>query len=104
MQFPRDEDGRYDPDGTFSEERAKKGNGINVKYDKEVRFCLGVAIRTDADGKEGGVRAEAFDYSGKLIVSIDDWTIAKQSEISRVQLLKPKSTDYDNEGTVGYTL
>ena len=106
VQFPRDELGRYDPDGTFSEERAKKGCVLQVKYDSEVRFCLGVAIRTDDDGTEEGVRAELFDYSGKVVISIDDWGIAEESELSRVTKLTPKSSNSDNgasTATAGYT-
>ena len=59
-QFPRDEHGNYDPNGTY----ALPAQLCTHKYEKQVRKCYGVCIR---DGV--GVRAATFDYSDKLLVT-----------------------------------
>ena len=42
VRFPRDEDGNLDPEnGKITCERKRK---LNVKYNKQGRFCLGVAM------------------------------------------------------------
>ena len=42
------------------------------KYDQEGRFCLSVAkIVSKEDGKITGEHCPVFDYTGKIIVTID---------------------------------
>jgi hypothetical protein len=38
---------------------------LNVKYEKEMRACFGVAIRVDEDGCECGVRMTPYNYTGE---------------------------------------
>ena len=43
------------------------------KYEKEGRFCLGVAKVGSKYGTIIGKRCQVFDYSDKKIVTIDDY-------------------------------
>ena len=97
VQFPRDKEGRYDPNGEYCEERAKKGDVLQVKYENEVRFCFGVAVKPDEDGGNGeeeGVRGEAFGYSGKRLVSLVERRDFIAAEIARKRALKPGADGY----------
>ena len=93
--FPQNEDGVYDATGTYSDEQKNSGYVVQVKYENEGRWCAGVAMRLTANGVEEGVRADAFDYTGKRIVSVADWTKAVDSEIRRVKSLKPGDKGYE---------
>jgi hypothetical protein len=54
--------GRLDLDeGTYDETEVTY---LSVKYEKEVRLCLGCAITEDMDWKEKGLTAVPFDNSG----------------------------------------
>jgi hypothetical protein len=44
-----------------------------VKYEKEVRLCIGVAIKVNDVGEEEGIRFDPFDYSTLTILSINDY-------------------------------
>lgn len=46
---------------------------VNVKYEKEVRFVLGVAIFTKLDGTVVGIRIPEFEYTKKTIIAERDW-------------------------------
>ena len=64
------------------------------KYSKDACFCLGVAkvCIVDADGNETyeGRRCETFSYTGKTLLSIQDYNKKIQDEIRRVKNLKGK--------------
>jgi hypothetical protein len=57
---------------------------LNVKYEKEVRLCLGCALVSDTQRGEEGRRAVPFDYSGKVILSLKDWNARVATEIARI--------------------
>jgi hypothetical protein len=64
--FPRDEFGKLDLlNGTYDETKVET---LQVKYKKEVRMCLGVAVVERIDGTLEGVNAKPFDYSGKVVL------------------------------------
>ena len=62
---------------------------MEVKYKNKIRLCPDVAI---VDGE--GVRLEAFDYSKRKIVSINDWNKAVLAKVLRVSKLKPGDEGY----------
>ena len=70
IRFRRDADGIYDPN---SEEIADPSFRASYKYANEARFCLGVAKVKLLNGKEEGRRCRVFEYTGKRIVSINEW-------------------------------
>jgi hypothetical protein len=83
VRFPRDANGRLDlEEGTYDETEITY---LSVKYEKEVRLCLGCAVTKDTDGNEKGRTAIPFDYSGKIILSILDYEKRKKTEIERVR-------------------
>ena len=95
VQFPRDNNGRYNANGTFSEEA--RGVVLKVKYAEQVQKCLGVAELPAVDGEERkGVRILAFDYTGRKIVSISDFVKAEEAEIRRVKKLKLGDDGYSS--------
>jgi hypothetical protein len=61
VQFPKDKEGKYDPEGTYVE-RPLGGVQLKVKFSQEVQFCFGVAIREtgDKNGDEEGIRLDTF--------------------------------------------
>jgi hypothetical protein len=64
VQFPCDKNGRLSlDDETYDETEATY---LSVKYEKEVRLCLGCAIMEDVNGKEKGKTAVPFDYPGNI--------------------------------------
>ena len=87
VRLPRDKDGNYDPNGTYANEQRK----ATFKYEKEARFCLGVAA-VKVNGKVIGKRCKSFDYTEKKIVSIKDMEKYRRHEIDRVKQLKCNST------------
>ena len=52
---------------------------VNVKYEKEVRFALGVAKVTNLDGSVLGLRIPAFEYTEQMIIAQRDY-LKKQNE------------------------
>ncbi len=52
VRFPRDDNGKIDlVDGSYDD---SKVSYLNVKYEKEVRLCLGCALVSDTErGEEG---------------------------------------------------
>jgi hypothetical protein len=86
-EFPRDADGKYDPNGTYKPEGESGGVTLTPKYAKEVRLCIGVGIKVNDDEEEEGVRLDAFDYSTKTIVSIKDYKEATATLIASVKKL-----------------
>ena len=86
MRFPRNEFGAVDiGGGNYSD---KKKGTLKVKYTKEVRFCFGVASVESGDGTVRGVRCAPFDYSGKTLLSIEEFDTKLAEEIIRVRSLK----------------
>jgi len=97
IKFPRGKDGMVDLDG--GEYSDKPASFLNVKYEKEVRLCVGSAIRLakeedDADAvveyngsKLVGEVLKPFDYSSKVILSIKDYNQRLEKEIQRVKSL-----------------
>eukprot|EP00984_Skeletonema_dohrnii_P020196 scaffold9773_cov131-Skeletonema_dohrnii-CCMP3373.AAC.1 len=75
-QFPRNEKGEYDPDGTYKKEVFEMG----VKFSKEMRKSFGVA---KVDGK--GVRMNPFDYTEKTILTITNYDKKVKEEIHTVK-------------------
>ena len=73
VRFPRDEHGKLDLEtGRYD---LKPVVILNVKYEKEIRLCLGTAVMPDMDDSPMGVKADPLDYSGKMVKPI--WFIEK---------------------------
>ena len=90
VQFPRNAEGKYDPNGHYREDDEERGVVLKVKYPEQARFCFGVAITEDeATGEIAGSRLEAFDYTGQKILSVSDWKQEVDKEIRRVKSLPP---------------
>ena len=91
MLFPRDKEGKIDVEnGEYTKEQKTI---LNVKYEKECRLGLGVAMVAPL-GPDGtilsqvGRRCHPYDYSSKVMISIDDYERLKKIEINRVKSLK----------------
>jgi hypothetical protein len=83
--FPRDENGKLDlENGAYDE---TKVDTLQVKYEKEVRMCLGVAVVENEDGIKEGVNAKPFNYSGKNIIAISEMKKKVNAEINRIKNL-----------------
>jgi hypothetical protein len=83
-RFKRNENGKLDPDGT----RADPKSLLKMKHAEEVRLCLGVAQVEREDGAIEGRRAVPFDCSGKVVLSMKDWSKKEKEEILRVKNLQ----------------
>ena len=83
-QFPRDEEGNYDPTGTYS----LPAQACTHKYEKEVRMCYGVGM-VMRGGEEVGVRLLPFDYSDKKLVTQE--TMEKE-RWSNIKLIKTNAS------------
>jgi len=84
-RVPRSEDGKID-----LKYRTIKNNNpteTKVKYSKEARLGLGVALVMLTEGREEGRRCEPFDYTERVVVGNSDWGKLIQNEIKRVQNL-----------------
>ena len=64
-----------------------------VKYEKEVRLCIGVAIKVNDVGEEEGIRFDPFDYSTLTILSINDY---KDYTTHFINSVKKTSTSVGN--------
>ena len=88
-KFRRDENGKLDAAGEFS---TKEVSVLNCKYEKEGCFGLGCAVVCPRDtGVEVGRVCRPFDYSGKTILSIDDYDKQVQEEFRQVCQLSDKT-------------
>jgi hypothetical protein len=87
-RFPRNEEGQYDPDGEYRDEKTL----LTVKFPKQIRLCLGVAVR-DSNGVEEGVRLTPFDYTEKNVI-----TIKNESEIIRKEIARVKNLPLTSKG------
>ena len=64
--FPRDENNKLDlENGAYDETQVLT---LQVKYEKEIRMCLGVAVVEKTDGIKEGVKLKPFNYSGKTLL------------------------------------
>ena len=103
LQFKRDKQGKLDHrNGEYSKVEIKK---LNCKYEDEGRFGLGCAMVTpiDQDGNylpQVGKRCQLFDYSGKLLVSQDDFNLRMEQEFRRVKSLSGTSNHYWIENSI----
>jgi len=94
--FPRNLEGKFDQKtGQYSKERKTK---LNVKYEKECRLGLGVAMvqPLSQDGvpmPSIGRRCQPFDYTSKVMIGIPDYNRLMKVEFQRIKSLK---------GTNGY--
>ena len=94
--FPRNKEGNFDEKkGQYTKERKTK---LNVKYEKECRLGLGVAMVQPLD--QAGIampsigrRCHPFDYTSKVMIGIPDYKRLMKVEFQRVKSLK---------GTNGY--
>jgi hypothetical protein len=86
-RFPRDASGQYDPLGEYRAEKSL----LVVKFSKQTRLCLGVAVREADGGEEEGVRLTPFDYTEKNIITMKNESEIMQKEIARVKNL-PRTT------------
>jgi hypothetical protein len=83
VKFPRDEDGKVDlKNSSYSDEEKST---LKVKYEKEVRLCLGCAVVHNEDGSKVGKRAHPFCYLGRIIITLKDLALKRKQEISRVK-------------------
>ena len=92
--FPRNKEGQFDLEkGEYSKEQKTR---LNVKYEKECRLGLGVAMVTPLsdDGTplpSVGRRCVPYDYTSKVMVSVDDYKKLMKAEFQRVRALKGRS-------------
>ena len=92
--FPRNKDGKLDlENGEYSKERKTV---LNVKYEKECRLGLGVAMVTPLSQDSTplpsvGRRCYPFDYSSKVMTSLDDYKRLMDIEFQRVKSLKGRN-------------
>ena len=95
-RYPRDEDtGRVDLiNGTY---RDTCPSNTRVKYEKEVRFALGVAMvefapTAQREAKVEGVRCDAFNYTNKTIIPEEEFQQRIGDEIHCVKHLPGDSS------------
>jgi len=81
-RVPRNEDGNINlKHGTI---KYNNPTETKVKYSKETRLGLGVALVMLPGGREEGRCCERFDYTEEVVVSNSDWNKLIQNEIQRV--------------------
>ena len=67
---------------------------VSVKYDDEIHICLGVASVRMPCGNIEGRRTKWIDYTGKVIISEEEFNKKNQHEIERVRINGGKWTTY----------
>ena len=89
VQFYRMPDGTIDttggqqPGSTLAPQR----NQLSVKFDKDVRFLLGLACVLLPDGTLKGRRAVALEYTNCVVLTEKDFLLRIKTEIARVKAL-----------------
>jgi hypothetical protein len=83
-RFKRNENGKLDPDGTHADPKSL----LKMKHAEEERLCLGVAQVEREDRVIEGRRAVPFDCSGKVVLSMKDWSKKEEEEMLRVKDLQ----------------
>ena len=86
-KFRRDKNGKLSENGEYS---SAEVSILNCKYEKEGRFGLGCAVLALDDGEMAGRVCRPFTYSGKTILSIDDFQKQMKNEFERVRHLSTK--------------
>jgi hypothetical protein len=87
VQFACNDAGSYDPNGNFRDGK----EALQVKYSKEVRLSLRIAVAKNALGEEEGRRISPFNYTECNIVTIKDEQELIDQEIARVRRLNPET-------------
>ena len=86
FRFPTNEAGKLDPvNGKIRKPKKRK---LNVKYNKQGRYCFGVAS-VKKNGIRTGKRAQMFTYTGKKVVGIPAYDALLAKEIKRVKNMEP---------------
>jgi hypothetical protein len=62
-----------------------------VKYEKEVRFCLGVYLSGDGDNSSGH-KLPPYNYTEKKIVSLDTQKELRDTAILHIQRMKKETS------------
>ena len=89
LHFKRNKEGLLDEKGKYSDKKLIK---LNVKYENEGRFGLGCArVVKNNSNLPSTVVMKPFDYSGKTIISVDDYEKKKILEFRRIKSLSTKS-------------
>ena len=78
-----DTTGGQQPGSTLAEQRSQ----LSVKFDKDVRFLLGLACVLLPDGTLEGRRAVALEYTNRVVLTHKDFWFRIQTEIARVKAL-----------------
>jgi hypothetical protein len=80
LKFRRDASGKLNDSGEYSEVTSAY---LNVKFEKEIRLCLGAVLVPGADNGEvtHGKMLKPFVYSGKLIITISDYNKKTAEEV-----------------------
>eukprot|EP00978_Attheya_sp_CCMP212_P008683 scaffold20425_cov45-Attheya_sp.AAC.1 len=90
VRFPRDQNGKIDLSGN-GKYNEKQKTIMKVKYEKEVRLSLGCGmVEINGTGEIVGKRAENYDYSGRIIITIKDTNVRRGLENNRVKALEGK--------------
>lgn len=90
-KFKRDENGKLDPNGKFSDEECSI---MRTKFSDEIRLSIGVGVVTPINPdtrmpmEQEGRRCKPFVYTGKSILSIKEYKKRVNNEINRVRGLK----------------
>ena len=107
LRFRRDANGKFDPEGgNFSDEEV---HVLNCKYEQEGRFGLGCALveKKDVNGMylpPEGKLCHLFDYSSRVLLSVDDYNKKQKDEIRRVKALVSSSSKWVENGRVPNTI
>ena len=78
----RDENGNPTLDGIETDDVPVN---VNVKYEKEVRFALGVALVKTTNGDVVGKRIKEFEYTEQTIIAEKDWQVKVRLAIGEVK-------------------
>ena len=90
----RDEYGNPSVDGIESNDSPVN---VNVKYEKEVRFALGVALVQLDSGEVEGRRIPCFEYTEQTIVAHKDWIRKYDDAIRHIKDLTTERKDWIND-------
>ena len=90
----RDEFGNPSLDGCTSKDSPVN---VNVKYEKEVRFALGVALVKLHNGEVEGRRIPCFEYTEQTIVAHKDWIRKYDDYIRHIKDLTTEQKDWVND-------
>ena len=86
--FPKDEDGKLDVQkGKHDcDDKQRTKRIVNVKYEKEVRLCLGVIKLKDEENNESvGTRLPAYSYTSKTVITFNDRDKYRKIQINLVR-------------------